>query len=114
MRTCTCIPVGGSYSESTREIMLIISGLSRVRPLSMTHIGNGLTHALFFESFEVISGQMRFFANIFYIIEIDLWGWSQCVSLAKTHRLICNMTYLGHYVTSRDIELRSNFDINFF
>ena len=42
---------------------------------------------------------------------IDQWGWSRRVSFAKTHRLMCNMTYLGHYVTSRDLYLRSNFDI---
>ena len=34
---------------------------------------------------------------------------SHCVPLVKTHRLICNMTYLGHHVTSRDLDLRLNF-----
>ena len=32
--------------------------------------------------------------------EIETWEWSYCVSLIKTHLLICNMTYLGHHVTS--------------
>ena len=26
-------------------------------------------------------------------------GWLRCVCLIKTRRLICNMTYFGHYVT---------------
>ena len=30
---------------------------------------------------------------------IETWEWSHCVSLIKTHRYICNMTYLGHHVT---------------
>ena len=40
-------------------------------------------------------------------------GLVQRASLAETHQLICNMTYLGHHMTSRDLDLRSNFDINF-
>ena len=31
--------------------------------------------------------------------EVETWKWFHCVSLVKTHRLICNMTYLGHHVT---------------
>ena len=42
---------------------------------------------------------------------IDQWGWPRRVSFARTHRLMCNMTYLGHHVTSRDLYLRPNFDI---
>ena len=29
----------------------------------------------------------------------ETWEWSHCVSLIKTLRFICNMTYLGHHVT---------------
>ena len=46
-------------------------------------------------------------------IEIEQCGWSQCVPLAETHRLICNKTYLGYDVTSSDLDLRSNFDLDF-
>ena len=46
-------------------------------------------------------------------IDIQHCGWSQCVSLAGTHRLICNMTYLSHDVTSSDLDLRSNLDLDF-
>ena len=42
--------------------------------------------------------------------EIKYWGWSQCVSLAETHRLAYNMTYLDHHVTSPDLDLMSDFD----
>ena len=45
--------------------------------------------------------------------ELQTQAWSHCVPLAKTHRLIRNMTFLGQHVTSRDLDLRSNFDITF-
>ena len=53
----------------------------------------------------------EFLSTTFDRIQLEHWGWSQCVSLAETHRQICNMTYLGHRVTSRDIDQRSNFGI---
>ena len=65
----------------------------------------------------VIRGHKRsnaFLYITFDRIEIKNLGWSQCVSLAKTYRLICKMTYLGHHVTSRDLDLRSNLDITFY
>ena len=37
--------------------------------------------------------------------------WSQCVSYAWTHRLTWNMTCLADHVTSRNLDLRSNLDI---
>ena len=43
--------------------------------------------------------------------KIERWEWSQRVSLAQTHRLICNMTHLGRHVTSRDLDLRPISDI---
>ena len=46
-------------------------------------------------------------------MEIERYGWSQCVSLAEMHRLICNMTDLGQHVTSCDLDLKSNFGIMF-
>ena len=41
--------------------------------------------------------------------EIEAWEWSHCDSLIKSHRLICNITYLGHHVT---LNLTSNFDLD--
>ena len=61
----------------------------------------------------VIWGQMRFLPLIFDRIELEQCGWSQCIPLAETHRLICNMAYPGHDVTSSDLDLRSNFDLDF-
>ena len=55
-----------------------------------------------------------FFPMTFDRIRLEHWGWFSCVSLTETHRQICNMTYLGHHVTSRDLDLRSNFGIIFF
>ena len=43
--------------------------------------------------------------------EIETWDLCQCVCLVKTHRLIYNMTYLGHHLTMTYLELRSNFDL---
>ena len=48
---------------------------------------------------QVIRGHMRshsfFLPLTFDRTEIERRGWSQCVSLTQTHRLICNMTYLA-------------------
>ena len=56
-------------------------------------------------------GLKAFLPLTFDRIQLEHWGWSQCVSLAETHRQICNMTYLGHCLTSRDLDKMSNFDI---
>ena len=42
-------------------------------------------------------------------IKIKHWRWSQCVSLAEIHQLLCNTTYLGYQVTATDLYLRSDF-----
>ena len=31
--------------------------------------------------------------------ELQTWAWCHCACLVETHRLICNMTYLGQHVT---------------
>ena len=54
-----------------------------------------------------------FFAMTFDRIRLEHWGWSSCVFLTEMHRQICNMTYLGHNVTSLDLDRRSNFGIFF-
>ena len=43
--------------------------------------------------------------------ELQTRAWSHCDRLVKTHRLICNMTYLGRHVTSHDLDPISNFDL---
>ena len=52
---------------------------------------------------KVIWGHLRsptvFLRITFDPREVETWEWSHCVSLIKTHRYICNMTYLGHHVT---------------
>ena len=48
----------------------------------------------------------------FDITELDTWGWCHSVRLVKAHRLICNMTYLGHHVTLTWRDLRSNVKID--
>ena len=55
-----------------------------------------------------------FFPLTFDGIEIKRWEWSQSVSFSKTNGMICNMTYLVQHVTSLDLDLRSNFEIDVF
>ena len=100
-----------AYSESTSGNVLFISRHSYIRPLSMTRM-QFWPNDLPFRSFEVILGHIRFLPLTFDRMEIERWGWFQCISLARTHRLICNMTYLAWHVTSRDLDLRSNFNID--
>ena len=106
------------YSKSTGGNVLFISRYSYNWPFLMTRV-QFWPNDLSFESFEVRWGHIRFLPLTFDRIEIERWGWSQCVSLAQTHRLICNMTYLARHVTktkmfvvSRGIEWHQNF--NFF
>ena len=97
-------------SESTSGNVLFISRYSYIRALSMARM-QFWPNDLSFESLEVIWGHIRFLPLSFDRIEIERWGWSQCVSLAQTTRLIFNMIYLTSHVTSRDLDLRSNSDI---
>ena len=62
-------------------------------------------------SFEIIWSRIRFFPLTFNRTEAEHREWSQFVYLAKTHRLICHMTRLFQHVISRDLDLRSNSDI---
>ena len=64
-------------------------------------------------SFDLLLNQIHFLPLTFHRIELDQWGWAQCVSLAEMHQLICNITYLYHHMTSYDLKLRSNYDIDF-
>ena len=56
----------------------------------------------------------RFLPLTFDRKEMERWESAQSVSLAKTHRLICSITYSAQNVTSRDLDLRSNFEIDLF
>ena len=44
--------------------------------------------------------------------EIETWDWCHCVCLRKAHRMMYNLTYLGHRVTFPWLDLRSNFDLD--
>ena len=58
------------------------------------------------------SGRRKFLPITFDRNELETWGWCHSVRLVKAHRLICNVTYLGHTVTLTWRELRSNFKID--
>ena len=96
-------------SESGSENKCNISRFSYTRSLSMAHMEFCLN------DLSVILGQMSsntFFASNLCRKEIEHWGWSQCVIFAETHRLICNMAHWGHHMISRDLDLRSNFNLD--
>ena len=58
------------------------------------------------------SSAVRFLPITFDRDELETWGWCHSVRLVKSHRLTCNMTYLGHTVTLTWRDLRSNFKID--
>ena len=81
--------------------ILLISRYSYVRLL--------LTHMQFYPMtspsvIQIHVGWNSFLRLTFVRIEIEHWGWSQCVSLGWTDRLICNMTFLAHHVTLPDVK----------
>ena len=44
--------------------------------------------------------------------EIQTWELGSCVCHTKAHRMMCNMTYLGQLGSWRDLDLRSNFEVD--
>ena len=44
--------------------------------------------------------------------QIETWDWCHCVCLRKAHRMMHNLTYLGHRVTLPWLDLRSNLDLD--
>ena len=101
------------FSESSSKSVPPVSIYSYIGPLSMIRV-QFWPNDLSYGSFEVIWGQIRVLPLTFDRIEIERWEWAQYVSFAKTHRMICNMTYLVQHVTSRDLDLRPNFEIDLF
>ena len=62
---------------------------------------------------EVTRGHQQFFANnLREPNEIETWNCCHCVCLRKAHRMMYNLTYLGHRVTLPSLDLRSNFDLD--
>ena len=62
---------------------------------------------------KVVWGHQSFFLLVaFNWEEMQTWEWSHCVYHIKTHRLICNMTCLGQLESPRNLDPRSNFDVD--
>ena len=61
--------------------------------------------------YDVIRSLYIFANNCFNREEIEAWERCQSVRLTKTHQLICNMTYLSHFVTLTLGDPRSNLQI---
>ena len=70
-----------------------------------------------FDPMTSLSGHPRSYEVIFHLTfdrtEMEHWEWSQSVSFANMHQLICNMTYLAQHVTPHDLDLRSNSGIDY-
>ena len=85
------------------------TAMNQVQPL------NGDLHTGHMTSSCMTSSQVTktFTWITFHRIEIEPWARCHCVCLVKTHRMICNMTYLGH-LSGQVIwpDLRSNFQID--
>ena len=83
---------------------MLISRYSYIRHLSMTQWR--------FDPMNSPSGHSRpyevnkFSPLTFDRIEIGHWGWSRCASSTESLRVTCCMTYLGHHMVSRDLDLR--------
>ena len=58
------------------------------------------------------SGHRTFLPIAFDRKEIKTWERCQSVRLTKMHHLICNMTYLGRFVTLISGDLRLNLQID--
>ena len=56
--------------------------------------------------------QTVFLSITWELNEIVTWDCCHCVSLRKAHRMMYNLTYLGHRVTMPWLDLRSNCDID--
>ena len=62
--------------------------------------------------YDVIGSPYVFLPITFHRNELETCGWCHSVRLVKAHRLICNMTYLGHTVTLTWRDLRSKFKMD--
>ena len=60
-------------------------------------------------SYYVINGLLPITIDV---VKIQTCKWYSCVRLIKTHRSICNMTQFDLHGSPRDIDLRSNFQID--
>ena len=58
---------------------------------------------------EVTWGHQQFLPITWDPNEIETWDWWHCVCLCKAHRMMYNLTYLGHRVTLPWLDLRSDF-----
>ena len=61
---------------------------------------------------EVTRGHQQFLPITWEPNEIETWDCCHCVCLRKAHRMMHNLTYLGHRVTLPWLDLRSNFDLD--
>ena len=89
--------------------MSITSRSFYIMPLVITHM-NFWSHDLLLGSFIVICGQRRTLSITCDIKE--MCGWSQCVSVIETRRLICDMTSLGNQVASHDLNPSLDFELS--
>ena len=97
------------FSEIASEDVLYISRYIYIRSLSMAQCSYD---TLTSPSDHSRSYEVKFdFVSNFCKIHIERWECFQRVLIAKTHRMICNITYFAQRVTLRVLDLSSKFDI---
>ena len=102
------------FCESTSVNVLFSARYFNIGPLLMTRM-QFWPSDLFFGLLEVICGHTRFLPLTCDTMEIERWGSSQYVSLAQTHRLTCNMTYLAaRHVNLCDLDLKQRIFFSIF
>ena len=101
-----------TYSESTRGSVLTLSIFSYIRSLSITHL-QFWPNDLSYGSYEVIWGRTHFLSLTFDRIKIDraLEMVPMC-SFRRDESTDLQHDHLVHHVTSHDLYLRSNSDLD--
>jgi len=98
-----------SYFENTHQMTLIFSRSCHMKLFLMTHV-QLLSNDLPQGHLRSQRGHRGFLPITFDRVKIENWKWRQCVCLVNTHRLIWNLTHLGHIGSPRDLDLRSTFE----
>jgi len=98
-----------SYFENTYQITPIFSRLCHMKSFLMIHV-QLLSNDLPQGHLRSQRGHRGFLPITFDRVKIENWKWRQCVCLVNTHRLIWNLTHLGHIGSPRDLDLRSTFE----
>ena len=111
-----CKAMGEKPNPSfTHQARLFYHELRYVRVMLMIQVQILVAdlHRGYLGSYDVIRGTNRFWLITHDWKELQAWAWYHCACIVTTNRMICDMSYLGQYLTSGDLDLRSNIDLTF-